>query len=76
MTNNRNTDNSTYLAALFAALITILLVSVYFLTEANVKDASWKGFIQGISGNVIATTMSFLVIFGSVHIYNERKCSW
>jgi hypothetical protein len=63
MPNNRNTDNSTYLAALFAALITILLLSVYFLAEANVKEASWKGLIQGISGNVIATTMSFLVVY-------------
>jgi hypothetical protein len=63
MANNRNTDNSAYLAALFAALITILLASIYFLVEANVKDASWKGFLQGISGNIIATTMSFLVVY-------------
>jgi hypothetical protein len=63
MNNNRNTDNDAYLAALFAALVTILLASIYFLVEAHVKDPSWKGFLQGISGNIIATTMSFLVVY-------------
>jgi hypothetical protein len=63
MSNNPNTDKDTYVAALFAALLTILLAVIYFLIEAYIKDSSWKGFLQGISGNIIATTVSFLVVY-------------
>ncbi len=63
MNNNRNTDNSAYIAALFAALVTALLATVFFLVETSIKNAGLKEFIQGISGNIIATTLSFLIVY-------------
>jgi hypothetical protein len=63
MSKNPNTDNNTYIAALFAALITALLATVFFLVEAIIQNAGLKEFIQGISGNIIATTLSFLIVY-------------
>ncbi|NJL46917.1 MAG: hypothetical protein HC929_04705 [Leptolyngbyaceae cyanobacterium SM2_5_2] len=63
MNNNRNTDKTAYIAALFAALVTAFLATVFFLVEASIQNAGLKEFIQGISGNIIATTLSFLIVY-------------
>jgi len=70
MNNNRNTDKNDYLAVLFAVLLAILLTLVYFLVEANVKDISWKNFLQSVSGNIIATTLSFSVVYIFITRFN------
>jgi hypothetical protein len=57
---NQSPDNSAYIAALLAALVTALLTTVYFLADRN---STVSGFIQGISGNIIATTLSFLIVY-------------
>lgn len=61
--SNQNPDNNGYIAELLALLVTAFLVATYFLVEFAVKDSSWKGFLQSISGNIIAATLSFVIVY-------------
>jgi hypothetical protein len=63
MSNNRNNDKDAYTASLFAALSTVILVIFYFLVESNIKDLAWKGFLQGLSINILSVTFPFLILY-------------
>lgn len=62
MNNNRSQNNQAILAA-FALVVTITLIFTYFQVESATQDQSWRAFIQGIIGNMIATTLSFFAIY-------------
>lgn len=36
---------------------------IYFQVDSTTQNQSWKAFLQGIIGNVIATTLSFFAIY-------------
>lgn len=46
------------LIALLAASITAALTLAYFLIDLAMHEQSMKAFLQGIFGNIIATTLS------------------
>jgi archaellum component FlaC len=52
-----------YLFLLLAITITIILVALFFLVGASSLGADMKSFLQGISGNIIATTISFIILY-------------
>ena len=62
MTSSRSPNNQTILAA-FALVMTVTLTLTYSQITSTIQDQSWKEFLQGIIGNIIATTLSFFVIY-------------
>ena len=62
MSNNRSQNDQAILAA-FALVVTIALMLTYFHIASTAQDPSWKEFLQGIIGNIIATTLSFFAIY-------------
>lgn len=65
MSNNRSQNDQAILAA-FALVVTIALILTYFHIASTAQDPSWKEFLQGIIGNIIATTLSFFAIYSFI----------
>jgi uncharacterized membrane protein (DUF485 family) len=63
MNSNRNNANNAYLASIIVLLITVVLGCVFFLLGSKENPATWQELGQGVSGNIIATTISFLVVY-------------
>jgi hypothetical protein len=63
MNNNRNHPHNAYLASLLVTLTTVSLIFSYFSLGDSQHPATWRELLQGLSGNIIATTISFLAVY-------------
>ena len=63
--NSRSQNDQAILAA-FALVVTIALILAYFHIASTAQDPSWKEFLKGIIGNIIATTLSFFAIYSFI----------
>lgn len=63
MSGNKNQNNQDILILYLALVVSIALTLAYFLFDFIMKNPSVKGFFQSISGNIIATTLSFVIIY-------------
>ena len=61
--NSNGSQNNQAVLAVFALVVTVTLMLAYFQIASNTHDQSWKEFLQGIIGNIIATTLSFFAIY-------------
>lgn len=63
MSRNRSSNEMEVLLFYLAVGVFIILTGAYFLLE-GLKGFDWlKTFLQGVSGNIIATVISFIIVY-------------
>lgn len=62
MSRNRSSNETQILLFYLAVGVFIILTGAYFLLE-GMQDQNLKEFLQGVSGNVIATVISFIIVY-------------